>query len=75
MDFKEIKELIKLIDKSENQLKHYEFEVEGKKVFRTIILQDSDGRIKGASCTCGFYKHNKLRKGPCAHIAASLMSI
>lgn len=65
----------KLIDKSENQLKHYEFEVEGKKVFRTIILQDSDGRIKRASCTCGFYKHNKLRKGPCAHIAASLMSI
>ena len=31
---------------------------------------DLDGRVQYAHCACGFFKHNKLRKGPCAHILA-----
>ncbi len=64
-----------LAKKSEGALQQYEFEVEGKNTFQTLILQDNDGRIKRANCSCGFFKHNKLRKGPCAHLAASIRSI
>jgi BRCA1 C Terminus (BRCT) domain len=32
---------------------------------------DLDGRVQYAHCACGFFKHNKLRKGPCAHILAA----
>ena len=63
---------------SEKQIEQnilYEFEVEGQKTFKTLIIRDLDGRVKRAECTCGFFRHNKLRKGPCAHLTASLLSI
>lgn len=31
---------------------------------------DTDGRVAYAQCTCGAYRRDKLRKGPCAHILA-----
>ena len=34
------------------------------------IRLDADERIVEAECTCGFYQHNKLHKGPCAHMLA-----
>jgi hypothetical protein len=37
----------------------------------TVTLDvDLDGRVQFAHCTCGFFRREKLRKGPCAHILA-----
>jgi len=34
------------------------------------IQLDSDDRLVGAACTCGYYGHNKLTRGPCEHMLA-----
>jgi hypothetical protein len=39
--------------------------------FHPTIGLDADGRATFAQCTCGFYRQNKLRQGPCAHILAA----
>jgi NAD-dependent DNA ligase len=39
--------------------------------FEPIIGLDADGRAAFAQCTCGEFRQNKLRKGPCAHILAA----
>ncbi len=50
----------------------YNFEVEGEKTtYKVDVKIDLDGRIKFAECTCGFFKRNKLRQGPCQHIMAA----
>jgi hypothetical protein len=36
----------------------------------TILETDSDGRVIYAECTCGHFRANKLREGPCRHIVA-----
>ncbi len=36
----------------------------------TILETDSDGRVTYAECTCGHFRANKLREGPCRHIVA-----
>lgn len=40
------------------------------RVMQPSLRLDADDRIVGAQCTCGFYQHNKLHKGPCAHMLA-----
>ena len=40
------------------------------RVKRTSAKIDLDDRIVDAQCTCDYYVHNKLFKGPCAHILA-----
>ena len=75
----ELKKTGKVHLKNQNQngnqkLTTREFEVQGKKLFKTQITTDNDGRVKRAECTCGFFRHNKLRKGPCQHILASVLS-
>jgi hypothetical protein len=42
---------------------------DGRRIQPKIRL-DADDRIVEAECTCGFYQHNKLHKGPCAHMLA-----
>lgn len=42
-----------------------------RKFIVTLDL-DADGRAKFASCTCAFFRREKLRKGPCAHIVAAI---
>jgi hypothetical protein len=38
---------------------------------RTTTLEtDADGRVTYAECTCGHFRANKLREGPCRHIVA-----
>ena len=38
---------------------------------RTTTLEtDTDGRVTYAECTCGYFRANKLREGPCRHIVA-----
>ncbi len=32
---------------------------------------DGDGRVRFAQCDCSFYRREKLRQGPCAHILAT----
>jgi hypothetical protein len=39
--------------------------------FEPTVGLDADGRAVFAQCTCGFFRQNKLRKGPCAHIVAA----
>ena len=31
---------------------------------------DRDGRVQFASCACGWFRREKLRRGPCQHILA-----
>jgi len=50
-----------------------EMEVKAKKDFKVKMTLDQDSRIKRAECTCGFFRRNKLRQGPCAHIVASTL--
>ncbi|MFC1609374.1 SWIM zinc finger family protein [Myxococcota bacterium] len=42
---------------------------DGKRV-RPLVHVDHEGHVIGATCTCSFYKSNKLTKGPCEHILA-----
>lgn len=39
--------------------------------FEPTVGLDADGRAAFAQCTCGEFRQNKLRKGPCAHILAA----
>ena len=39
--------------------------------FEPTIGLDADGRARFAQCTCGEFRRDKLRKGPCAHILAA----
>lgn len=39
--------------------------------FEPMVGLDADGRAAFAQCTCGEFRQNKLRKGPCAHILAA----
>lgn len=42
---------------------------------RTTALEiDADGRVTYAECTCGHFRTNKLREGPCRHIVALSLS-
>jgi hypothetical protein len=42
---------------------------------RTSKLEtDADGRVAYAECTCGHFRANKLREGPCRHIVALSLS-
>lgn len=41
-----------------------------KREYRPEMLVDGEGRVRKAQCTCRFYRANKLKEGPCAHIYA-----
>ena len=43
---------------------------DGKKVYRPVVIIDSDERLVSAECNCNFYQQNKLMQGPCEHILA-----
>jgi hypothetical protein len=38
--------------------------------YQPVILLDSDQRLIEARCSCHYYIHNKLYKGPCEHMLA-----
>ena len=65
---------VELIKTEEDQkLTTKYFEIQGKNLFKTSISLDADGRVKRAECSCGFFRHNKLMKGPCQHILAATL--
>jgi hypothetical protein len=37
------------------------------------LVIDADERLVKAECSCNFYQHNKLYKGPCEHMLAARM--
>jgi len=52
----------------------YTADVKGERVYHVILDVDTDGRVAYAQCTCGTYRRDKLRKGPCAHILAATVA-
>jgi len=48
---------------------------DGNKTFTTTLQIDADERMTEATCSCRFFKQNKLRKGPCEHVLAMRMSV
>jgi hypothetical protein len=42
--------------------------------FAPTTALDGDGRAVFAQCDCGFFRTNKLRRGPCGHILALSMA-
>ncbi|MFA8450356.1 MAG: hypothetical protein ACEPOW_06660 [Bacteroidales bacterium] len=59
----------------ESENLYHKYCVKGKKDFITEIFLDKDHKVQKAICTCSYYKQNKLRKGPCAHLVASVLHI
>jgi len=65
----------------DNGLYEYKLGVQSKNskgdnfFYQPQIQLDQDGRIKFAECGCSHHRRNKLRKGPCAHIMASVLWI
>lgn len=59
----------------QDNLVRYEFEVEGKSLYKPVLHLDQDGRVKQATCTCSFARRNKLRLGPCPHMMAAIVSL
>ena len=49
----------------------YRCSVEIRKLFHPVLDVDSDGRVVAATCTCSFFRRNKLRLGPCTHMLAA----
>lgn len=47
------------------------FVVHGQRDLSVRLDLDEDGRVVRAECSCAFFRANRLRKGPCAHIAAA----
>lgn len=39
--------------------------------FAVVLDLDADGRARFVSCNCAFFRREKLKKGPCAHILAA----
>ena len=39
----------------------------GGRILQPTLQIDGDERIVEGECTCSWFQHNKLRKGPCAH--------
>ncbi|HAA57508.1 MAG TPA: hypothetical protein DCE42_22270, partial [Myxococcales bacterium] len=37
------------------------------------LFIDADDRLFNATCTCGFFRHNRMLKGPCEHMLAIRM--
>ena len=40
--------------------------------FDVVLDLDLDGRARFVQCSCAFFRREKLRKGPCAHILAAV---
>jgi hypothetical protein len=47
-------------------------QVRGEKRFEVTLEVDADGRVRYATCTCSWYRREKLRKGPCPHLLAAV---
>ena len=41
----------------------------------TVLVLDSDQRMREAHCGCNFYQQNRLYKGPCEHILAARVGL
>ncbi len=70
---------VKIVSKSVDDKKLTEYKAEvisdkANKIFKPVVRVDADGRVKYAECTCGFFRRNKLRQGPCAHIMAATLT-
>lgn len=44
------------------------------RTFEPTVVLDKDGRIAHASCSCYFYRQNRLMQGPCEHMLSLISS-
>ncbi len=44
---------------------------ENSKTYNTMLVIDSEMKLKDGSCDCRYFLHNRLHKGPCEHILAT----
>jgi len=44
-------------------------------LFRPLFARDLDGRVRFWQCSCGEFRRDKGRSGPCAHLLAALEQI
>lgn len=62
---------LKTQHKDAEQHLHIHGTVKDKDNKQQVMLHiDNDERLLDASCTCNYFKHNKLYKGPCEHMLA-----
>lgn len=45
-------------------------DLEARRTFTPSFILDSEGRVRGASCTCLQFKRSGVREGPCEHLLA-----
>src|SRR5207302_1169730 len=46
------------------------FDLDNARNEQPVLRLDADDRLVEARCTCGFYVHNKMTRGPCEHMLA-----
>lgn len=65
------KQISKTLDETKNEIRYLAATVEiDSATFAPVMELDLDYRPKYAQCTCPFYRHNKLKQGPCRHMVA-----
>jgi hypothetical protein len=45
--------------------------LDNAKTYSTMLVIDSEMKLKDATCNCWYFKQNKLQRGPCEHILAT----
>lgn len=61
-------------DENSAERTRFKATVKSEKTFDVTIDLDLDGRVSYAECTCGDFRRDKLRKGPCTHILATVVT-
>ena len=65
------KQIVKTLDETKNEVRYLSATVEVDSATNTPVMElDLDYRPKYAQCTCSFFRHNKLKQGPCRHMVA-----
>lgn len=65
------KEIKKTLDETKGEIRYLSGTVQvDSATYNPIMELDLDYRPKYAQCNCSFYRHNKLKQGPCRHMVA-----
>jgi hypothetical protein len=63
--------IVKTLDETKAEIRYLSATIEVESdTYTTMMELDLDYRPKYAQCNCPFYRHNKLKQGPCRHMVA-----